>query len=293
MTNNILEIHEKFLNACRDGNIETEHLIATLQIMAQESPEVFKEHQHANYLYKPEYDWNEGAFEECIHESREVFSERRLMHLLKVRDYLRKIGVAGFKPIPNKIESKKEIMKIQFQPKKNLESCFDEKDFNILKARIALRFEIYDFSNNFDYLMNAVDWAESKDANIFLPHEVSPFYKDVLENEIEWNPRYFDINTEYLGKNFSKERYLHLIKVRQYLCDKGVEGFAQLPQKNTVSSTETQQPKQAGSEVSKPGSAPHSTPDSHPNSMSSALRTALMIGGAIAALLVLVFSITR
>jgi hypothetical protein len=293
MTNKIFEIREKFFDACRDTNIETQHLTAALQVIAQENPGIFDEHQHANYLNKPEYEWNEGFFEQCVHESREVFSEHRLVHLLRVREYLRKMGAVGFKPISNKIEIKKDIMKIQFQPKKNLESCFNEKDFNILKARIALRFEIYDFSNNVDYLTNAVGWAESKDADIFLPHEVSPFYEDILENETEWNPRYFDINTEYLGKNFSKKRYLHLIKVRQYLSDKGVEGFAQLPQKNTISSTEAQQPKQAGPEASKPGSAPHSTPDTHPNSMSSTLRTALMIGGAIAALLVLVFSITR
>lgn len=291
MSNDIDKFRSNFFDYCRDTSLETDRLVATLKISAEKKPIIFDNHIPVDFV-KKQSQWSEGYFEQCISEAKEVFSLERLEHLLAVREYLRKIGAAGFKA-NHKKNMFHQMPNNEFQPSENLASHFKNVEIDPLKAQIALRIEIYKIDKSSDYLKKAINWAESKAPNIFENYETSALKKAISNNKNDWDTDYFDIQTEYLSRNFAKERYLHLIEVRQYLRDKGVEGFVPLPQKKTVSSTETEQPKQVGQEASKSGSAPHSTPDSDPHAMSSALRTALMIGGAIAALLVLVFTITR
>lgn len=291
MSNDVDKFRSNFFNYCRDTSLKTDQLVATLKISVEKEPSIFDDHIPVDFV-KKQSQWSEGYFEQCMTEAKEVFSLERLEHLLAVREYLRKMGAVGFKANYQKNKFH-QMPNNEFQPSENLASHFKNVGTDPLKAQIALRLEIYSIDRSSDYLIKAVDWAESKAPHVFQSYEASALKKAISTNKNDWDTDYFDIQTEYLSRNFAKERYLHLIEVRQYLRDKGVEGFVPLPQKKTFSSTETAQPKQAGSEVSKPGSAPHSTPDSYPNSTSSALRTALMIGGAIAALLVLVFSITR
>lgn len=285
MADEINEFRVKFFEACRNTEFETQQLTSTLDLAEQEKPQIFEEHVDADYLHETQLRWDDGFFERCAHESMDVFSRCRLDHLLAVRDYLRNTGVRGFKPAAKKTERKNEMANTQFQPTENLRSNFQDVVSNLLQAQIALRFELYDISMDSDYLKGAVSWAESKAADLFAPYETSNFNKAISKNEQDWSADYFDIQTEYLSANFSKERYLHLIGVRQYLRDKGVEGFVAAPRQKTVSSAEPQKPKQATPKASKPAS--------RSDSISRALRTALMVGGAIAALLVLVFSITR
>lgn len=177
-------------------------------------------------------------------------------------------------------------MHTEFFPKENLRENFQTENFDLLRAQIALRLEIYDMSNESSYLNQAIQWAGQKANNIFSPYEVDMFKKPISENKSDWKPDYFDIQTEYLSKNFSKERYLHLIEVRQYLRDHRVEGFAP-PPKRAYAARDTDQ-----ADTNTTSAHPHSESPS-PDSMPRALRTALMVGGAIAALLVLVLSITR
>lgn len=113
-----------------------------------------------------------------------------------------------------------------FKPSQNLKDVFDDEKSNQLRKQIALRLEIYSGGLGTAYLKNAVKWAESKDPDIFEPYDVSQLKKAITENKEEWNKDYFDIQTEYLSRNFSKKRYLHLIEVRKYLADKGEEGFS-------------------------------------------------------------------
>lgn len=291
MSNDVYKFRSNFFDYCRDTSLETDQLVSTLKISAKKEPIIFDDHIPVD-LVKKQSQWSEGYFEQCMSEAKEVFSLERLEHLLAVREHLRKIGAVGFKANQQK-NTFHQMQKNEFQPSENLISHFQNVGADPLKAQIALGVEIYSIDKSPDYLKKAVNWAESKAPNIFQNYETSALKKAISTNKKDWDTDYFDIQTEYLSRNFAKERYLHLIEVRQYLRDKGVEGFVPLPQKKTVSATETEQPKQAGPQASNPGSTPHSTPDSDPHAMSSALRTALMIGGAIAALLVLVFSITR
>jgi len=291
MSNDVDKFRSNFFDYCRDTSLETDQLASTLKISAKKEPIIFDDHIPVDFI-KNKSQWSAGYFEQCISEAKEVFSLERLEHLLAVREYLRKMGTVGFKANYPK-NTFHQMPSNEFQPSENLVSHFQNIGTDPLKAQIALGIEIYSIDKSSDYLIKVVNWAESKSPNIFQNYETSALKKAISTNKNDWDTDYFDIQTECLSRNFSKERYLHLIEVRQYLRDKGVEGFVPLAQKKTVSTTKTEQPKQAGQEASKSGSTPQSMPNSDPHAMSSALRTALMIGGAIAALLVLVFSITR
>lgn len=291
MADEIKKFRDQFFAICRKTDSETQKLTSTLKVVVQDKPEIFEEHVHAAYLENPEYLWNEGFFEQCMRESADVFSQRRLEHLLKVRDCLRNKGVRGFVPIAKKKES--ETMSSEFQPTENLKSNFQNVDSDPLQAQIALRLEIYNVTKDSDYLINAVNWAQSKAPDLFSPYTTSAFKKSISENSEDWNADYFDIQTEYLSGNFSEKRYLHLIKVRQHLRDEGVEGFVYLPQQKSVLSSEPEKSQQTDPKASTPTSPHPSGHDVQPDSMAKALRIALMVGGAIAALLVLVFSMTR
>jgi hypothetical protein len=293
MADEIKEFREKFFAACKNTDIETPQLLSTLDVAKLTSPGIFAAHVDANYLEKPEHLWNEGFFEQCLHESKEVFSLNRLDHLLTVRNYLRKNGVKGFKPTIQEKNREPEMINSQFQPAENLKASFQKIESDPSQAQIALRFELYDINKNSNYLKDAIKWAESQAPQLFSAYETSAFRKAISDNEKDWSVDYFDIQTEYLSSNFSKERYLHLIDVREYLRIKGVEGFAPFPREKTVSSIEAQKSNHAEPKASNPASPPHSPPASKSDSLSQALRIALMAGGAIAALLMLVFSMRR
>lgn len=287
------EFKKKFLKECRNKAINTEELYMVIDFVKNDQPTIFSDHLESSYLHNPQIKWSPGYFEECIIGVKDIFSIPRIKHLLEVRDFLRKRGDAGFKPIPIKTPGASTVMHAKFHPKENLKENFQTENFDLLRAQIALRLEIYDISNESTYLEQAIQWAEQKTKNIFLPYEVDIFKKSISEEKSDWTPDYFDIQTEYLSKNFSKERYLHLIKVRQYLRDHHVAGFAppsQPTQAADVGSAAGQAARDAG--INTP--AEHlCSKSSTPGSMPRALRTALMLGGAIAALLALVLSMAR
>lgn len=285
MTNIPEQFRQDFLKQCRNTGITTEELMSAIDF-AKSQPTIFSDHSDAPYLHTLQIKWTPGYFEECMKGVEDVFSIPRITHLLKVRDFLRHRGDAGFKPRHSEKIGLSTAMHTEFFPKENLRENFQTENFDLLRAQIALRLEIYDMSNESSYLNQAIQWAEQKANNIFSPYEVDIFKKPISENKSDWKPDYFDIQTEYLSKNFSKERYLHLIEVRQYLRDHRVEGFVP-PQKRAYAARDTDQ-----ADTNTTSARPHSESPS-PDSMPRALRTALMVGGAIAALLVLVLSITR
>lgn len=288
------QFRQDFLKQCRNTGITTEALKSTIDFAESQST-IFSDHSDAPYLHTLQIKWTPGYFEECMKGVEDVFSIHRITHLLKVRDYLRNRGDAGFKPSPPEKPEVFTAMQTVFHPKKMLIDNFQTENFDLLRAQTALQVEIYDISNDAAYLTQAIQWAEKKVNNIFLPYEVDMFKNSISENKSDWGADYFDIQTVYLGKNFSKKRYLHLIEVRQYLRDHRVEGFVPPPQQAHVARADSA--KQAAhdthqADTNTTSARPHSESPS-PDAMPRALRTALMVGGAIAALLVLVLSITR
>lgn len=280
IADSLLAFREQFFATCRDTSVETEQLRATLAMAAETHPTFFAGHEHARYLDKPESQWDQGFFEQCLSEARDNFSRPRLEHLLAVRECLRRVKAKGFAPSIKNLAKEVNPLNGSFHPKNNLKKTLENKSVDLMLARNALRFEIYDASNGAEYLLNAVRWAEMKVQDIFEPFEVCMFNEPISENEQDWVPDYYNLQIAFLGGNFSKERFLHVIKVRQYLRDKGFEEFLPDHQQNDA----------AAESARSPGTASADAP--HPN-LPPVLRTALMIGGAIAALLALLFSISR
>ena len=86
IADDVLAFREQFFATCRDTSVETEQLRATLAMAAKTHPALFVGHENARYLDKPEYQWDQGFFEQCLSEARDNFSQPRLEHLLAVRE---------------------------------------------------------------------------------------------------------------------------------------------------------------------------------------------------------------
>ena len=78
MADELKEFRDQFFAICRKPDFETQELTSTLKVVALEKPEIFEEHVDATYLENPEHQWSEGFFEQCMRESADVFSHRRL-----------------------------------------------------------------------------------------------------------------------------------------------------------------------------------------------------------------------
>lgn len=291
MVEQIGKFRAQFLAACRDPRVEKQQLLSTLEVALSNQPSLFDAHVADKYLDRPQHLWNAGFFEECMQEAARVFSLYRLKHLLQVRDELRASRVSGFAPGRKMEQAKSGGSGMSFQPTENLLENFQDGGKDRLQAQIALRLEIYDARNDADFLRRAADWATSRCPELFEPYMTSAFKKAISKSEADWNADYFDMQTEYLSGNFSRERYLHLIEVRQYLRDKGMAGFAALPRQEKPAAAQPGRSMPAAARFAPP--APSASHDAPPGTGSRSLRMALMVGAAIAALVVLVLSIAR
>ncbi len=96
MADSLHAFREQFFIACRDTTVDTEQLRATLAVAVDTQPALFAAYEHAKYLDKPQYQWDQGFFEQCMSEARENFSRCRLEYLLAVRDENRRQGIRSF-----------------------------------------------------------------------------------------------------------------------------------------------------------------------------------------------------
>lgn len=62
-------------------------------------------------------------------------------------------------------------------------------------------------------------------ADFYLEYEETTLAGKMNQTQSEWDADYFDLQSSYTNTNFSKERVHHLVKVRNYLMEKGVKGF--------------------------------------------------------------------
>jgi len=74
-------------------------------------------------------------------------------------------------------------------------------------------------------LLKAMEYADSHVKDVFEPYVVKPFANAIDTNRDDWTEKYHDEQATYLRTNFSKERFRHLVDVREYLREQGVRGF--------------------------------------------------------------------
>jgi len=92
--------------------------------------------------------------------------------------------------------------------------------------RTALWNEFHDRRKTSAQIMNFAKVTAKQVPGLWEPYEEKAFAREMIMDKSKWTPDYFDSQTTYLRTNFSKKRFSHLARVRQYLRDAKEDGFA-------------------------------------------------------------------
>lgn len=140
-------------------------------------------------------------------------------------------------------------------------------------------------------------WENKPD--VFVAEENSVFVQDIDRNEAHWNNDYFNLQQVYLNRNFSFERLLHLVNVRETLMKRGDKAFQQIKMERTTTSAQTsatQQPRvqPTAEHRSSPRHQPQKDePSIYSSKEENGISKLLLVGGAVLALFAALFAILK
>ncbi len=228
-----------------------------------------------------ELDWNAGYFDRQRKLAQNNFAEKRISHLVDVREYLIRNGIAGFAkaPLSGRTEEVRTMNMQSYVPSATLAKMVEHGTTS--QARSALIKELEDNRLDDAEIGRAVAWAQARVADLFADYEENTLAAKMNNDPNQWNDDYYYQQISYINVNFSKVRFEHLIAVRNSLRLRGVKGFERIIIKPK---TQPQPQSQQARTASRPQSASSS-------SQPGFLRVALMAGGALAVLAALVISL--
>lgn len=285
---NLAEIKKGYLASLKDPQassallkdllVETEKRIPSLLCLFQPEAGI-------NALVQDKVKWSVAYFSRQLLLTEHNFCRERIEHLLEVRNHLKNIGVKGFVSSDSENspqQPKSNTISVNFTPSNNLQKFVREGD--LLTIRTALRLELNDNSlTNID-LRNALSWTKSKVPSLMDPYSEKSFARGMESDQSVWNSQYYENQIVFLKTNFSSERFLHLIDVREFLRQQKVEGFIAEPPKVRIQASQSQQQNHKSSQNNRPEFTPE---------FNSPLKLALLIGGAVAALVTLLIAMVR
>lgn len=228
-----------------------------------------------------ELDWNAGYFDRQRKLAQNNFAKKRISHLIDVREYLIRNGIAGFAkaPLAGRIEETKKMNMQGYTPGATLAKMIEHGTTS--QVRSALINELEDNRLDDAEIERAVAWAQARIVDLFADYEENTLAGKINKDPSQWDESYYYQQTSYINVNFAKVRFEHLITVRNSLRLRGVKGFERIIIKPKA------QP-QPHSPQARAASRPHSDSSS---SQPGFLRVALMAGGALAVLAALVISL--
>ncbi|EMM0378553.1 hypothetical protein RI820_000921 [Pluralibacter gergoviae] len=236
-------------------------------------------------------DWHSPKYyKDQWYSLKENFSEKRVYHMLEVYSYSSKLGISGFSDISNS-NSVKEASSMKhsvdlsyYVPEATLARVASEK--NIELVRSSLINELSNSRYDDEEVTKALCWVTSKVPNLFAAYEETTLAKGLNADSSQWTSDYYHRHASYIDFNFSLERFEHLIAVRNELRRQGVKGF----QRIIVEKPQSRQNSSAGQSASpKPSSSRTNAPESEQKKMP----LPLIIGGALAALAAIIFSLIK
>lgn len=155
----------------------------------------------------------------------------------------------------------------------------------MLGIRTALRMELLDMNLDKATLRAALNWVKKQSPDLCEPYVEKDFCGPMDHNLEHWDKDYFFKQEVYLDTSFTEERFLHMIEVREHLRQKKVDGF--IPDKARQKPHETARTTQNTSNQS--ASHDHKERKLPHQEDKNFIKLALVIGGAIAALVTLIF----
>lgn len=287
------KVRDQFLTALDDTQVSTELLNQLVQA-AEQAPGVIDTHEVNSITRAIDADpvsWNPDYFSRQKFFATRNFSKERLEHLIQVRDLFRQRNEKGFTPTvaaSGARKAPKGSAAVDYQPSSNLKKFVDEGD--LLTTRTALRLELNDRRLGGTDLHGACEWIKGSVPGIFETYSEGAFAREPESDQRQWTEDYYDRQVVYLKTNFSEKRFLHLIDVREQLRDSAAEGFAPTQpaepktKSGTRSAPQAAQAPRSGSRQSTSANAPERNP---------AFKAALLIGGAIAAVVVFLVALVR
>jgi hypothetical protein len=270
---------------------DTDLLQSVLKQMLAQTPELFVTYVASDIsesINPDPLDWSEEYFTRQKKFAEFNFSLERLEHLIDVREYFRKQQRKGFVPVKRAPPVSTAVSgNGVFTPSNNLRVFVEEGE--LLTIRTALHMELNDNRHDSHALRLALDWVKAREADLFEAYnEIPSSRKNIDQDQRNWTSDYYYEQEVYLDSNFCEERFLHLIEVRERLRQQGVKGF--VAQKPAAAATPSSQLSTRAPAHQQQRS---SSVEGRAGGLNPVLKMALMVGGALAALVVLIVSLAK
>lgn len=233
-------------------------------------------------------NWTADYFSAQLYCARKNLSLIRVKHLIEVRLRLQSIKHQGFIPAKSSEIPVSANTELACASAKQLRRFIIQGDLHLIRTALALELN----QNQLDRqdLHAAIQWTEAHVPALFLPYEVKAFAREIDTLAGHWSVDYYNDQTVSLNTNYSRERLLHLIEVREHLRQQGADGFVPIIPRPKRSAESAPTPTPTPTNVSRTATLKEGK---QIGLLSPALRAALLVGGALAALVVFIVSLVK
>lgn len=227
----------QFLNNLKNGQIPAQQNQVELQQLVDTDFVPLDEHIKAEL--KSKVYWVSDYFYAKLNVLNYHFSKELCEHIIEVKHKLQNTGEKGFDIISaqSTVELSESLQQqtlsidlSNYQVKDMLNTHLRQKD--VTAVRTFLMSELNNQRVSIEYLIQTVFFIENKLPEVFEVYKTSAFIAEINQNESTWNIDYFDKQQNDLNQNFSLERLMHLVNVRETLMKKGDSQFQQIESSN-------------------------------------------------------------
>lgn len=253
--------------------------------------------------------WSPDYFQkQCGILKLSAFTKKRCEHALAVKKYLQEKKIKGFVVqldgdtrsevkssskvvenlnIQNMVTSNSDLL-MNYSPPIDFQKAITDKDVEQVKSMLMLYITDTGYSVN-DALLSILYFYQ-KTPELFERYEESKFKKPINLDESAWKDEMYLINQQiYLNVNFSLERLLHMINVVTFLNSKTSISRLVKDTSNSSSSSRVNSSNNQNAQRSKNDNT--ATIDAETNQQSDFIKKVALIGGAVLAGLILIFTI--
>ena len=294
-TNKLRQTRKDYLNTL---NTQSDAALLRQQLtdLAYVHPDLFASYEDSagqEPLDSNPVNWSKDYFSRQKMFAGLNFSRQRVDHLIDVREHLAVQGQEGSMQKPAAVKHPPRAgASTGFTPSVNLKKFAESSDLPML--RTALRMELNNNRLDAAALRAAVEWTKGHMPGLFESLQGKTFARDINPDRTQWDIEYYNSQIVYLTANFSEERFVHLIEVREHA------GHWQQPVvAPTASPASAPSPAPRPAPAARPASAEHLVPTPRPSAPPSAgnllplLPVLLLIGGAIVGVATLVYVVRK
>lgn len=300
------EFKAKIIDFIKSRDFKAELLRQILSELPDDKLALFEEYRvnsTTDPISEDSYKWErEGGayFTLQLHMAEENFCRERLEHLIQVKSHLTECGIAGFsRPVSRSTTShedakstKEQTMSADFSsvdltgfiPSRSLSNSVNGGDLSAV--RIALFMEMNDKRLSTAVINQAIAWALSKYATLFVAYEENAYSQQMEQNKAKWDSHYYHTQELYASSNFSLERIRHMVAVREHVFT-----IAQsAPQPTALQKTQPQSTKKQAAPYQQHQSTGN-TQRPEPHSEHNILKSLLLIGGVVGAIALVMLAV--